>query len=147
MLGGVGTQRSASKAQVAVAVPSEPSPAPASTGGGLSSLAQQVARAREQIQNSLQSSKSASPPPYSSGGAYEDPEMREENALLKKKLENLENQVKQLTDRVAKLEGGSGDNKNVSAPAPATKKVEAPPKKEVEEDDVDLFGSDDEEVS
>jgi elongation factor 1-delta len=76
-------------------------------------------------------------------GAVEDPEMREENALLKKKLENLENQVKQLTDRVVKLESGSGDsNRTVSAPP---KKVEAAPKKVEDDDDVDLFGSEDEE--
>jgi len=76
-------------------------------------------------------------------GVYEDPEMREENALLKKKLENLENQVKQLTDRVAKLEGGSGDNKTASAPPPKKAVVESK-KEEEDDDDVDLFGSDEE---
>jgi predicted transcriptional regulator len=111
-------------------------------GSGLSNLAQQVANAREQIQISLQSLKFHSPAHNSSGGAVEDPEMREENALLKKKLENLENQVKQLTDRVVKLESGSGDsNRTVSAPP---KKVEAAPKKVEDDDDVDLFGSEDE---
>jgi len=78
-------------------------------------------------------------------GVYDDPEMREENALLKKKLENLENQVKQLTDRVTKLEAG-GAPAAVKAPAPQTKPSgDAPAKKVEDDDDVDLFGSDEEE--
>jgi len=81
-------------------------------------------------------------------GVTEDPEMREENILLKKKLENLENQVRQLTDRVTKLErsgvAGTGDNKAAapkSAPPPKKSAGDAPAD---DEDEVDLFGSDEE---
>lgn len=76
-------------------------------------------------------------------GVYDDPEMREENALLKKKLENLENQVKQLTDRVAKLEAGG--TAAVKAPAQTKPSGDGPAKKVEDDDDIDLFGSDDEE--
>lgn len=70
----------------------------------------------------------------------DDAEMREENLLLKKQLENLQNQVRQLTDRVVKLE------KSVGGSAPAGKPSgDSHPKKEEAEDDVDLFGSDEEE--
>jgi len=110
----------------------------------LSSLSQQIAKAREQIQTSLQKSKSSG---LTSGGAStEDSEaMREENILLKKQVEDLQNQVRQLSDRVAKLEvvvnvkspaapvKASGDNK--------TEKKDAPE----DDDDVDLFASDEEE--
>jgi elongation factor 1-delta len=68
----------------------------------------------------------------------DDAEMREENLRLKKQLEDLQNQVKQLSDRVTKLEGGS------VAPATANKPSGDSNKKEAE-DDVDLFGSDNEE--
>jgi len=71
----------------------------------------------------------------------DDAEMREENLLLKKQLENLQNQVRQLTDRVTKLE------KSVGGSAPAGKPSgDSQQKKEVaDDDDVDLFGSDEEE--
>jgi len=70
----------------------------------------------------------------------DDAEMREENLLLKKQLENLQNQVMQLTDRVSKLE------KSVGGSAPAGKAGgDSQPKKEEADDDVDLFGSEDEE--
>jgi translation elongation factor EF-1beta len=85
-------------------------------------------------------------------GATEDPEMRAENELLKKKLENLENQVKSLTERISKLEA-SGKTGTTTTTAPATTtavKTAAPVKaagdsKAEDDDDVDLFGSDDEE--
>jgi elongation factor 1-delta len=78
-----------------------------------------------------------------SGAVIDDEEMRVENALLTRKIELLETQVKELTQRVTLLEKGSGDAK----PSLAASKPAAPPAKKVEEedDDVDLFGSDDEE--
>ena len=104
------------------------------------SLSQQVAKAREQIQSSL---KNKTPSNTSAGGVNpeEDAKMREENARLKKDVENLQNQLKQLTDRVAKLEltvGGPG-----SQPAPPVKSEDSNKKVE-DDDDVDLFGSDEE---
>jgi len=81
---------------------------------------------------------------FKSGVSSEDSEaMREENVLLKKQVEDLQNQVRQLTDRVSKLEvhvksptpvKAGGDNKQVE-------KKEAP----ADDDDVDLFASDNEE--
>jgi len=76
-------------------------------------------------------------------GATEDPEMREENALLKKKVENLETQVKQLADRVAKLEAGHKSETCTKTTAPPPKAA-GDSKKVDDDDDVDLFGSEDE---
>jgi len=74
----------------------------------------------------------------------DDAMIREENLRLKQQLEVLQAQVSKLTDRVTRLESrvtdgpsggtGGGDNKKPSAPAPQDG-----------EDDVDLFGSDEEE--
>jgi len=69
----------------------------------------------------------------------DDAEMREENLRLKKQLEDLQNQVRQLTDRVSRLESSV----KVSGPVPAKKENNA--KKPEDDDDVDLFGSEDEE--
>lgn len=68
----------------------------------------------------------------------DDAAMREENLRLKKQLEDLQNQVRQLTDRVTRLESSV-----TGTPAPVQKTVNA--KKPEDDDDVDLFGSDDEE--
>jgi len=73
-------------------------------------------------------------------GVTEDPEMREENALLKKKIENLETQVKELADRVTKLETCT----KTTAPPPKTLPKASGDSKKVDDDDVDLFGSEDE---
>jgi len=70
----------------------------------------------------------------------DDAEMREENLRLKKQLEDLQNQVRQLTDRVTRLESTV---KVPGVPAPAQKAANA--KKPEDDDDVDLFGSEDEE--
>jgi len=75
-----------------------------------------------------------------SGAVYDDEEMRAENALLLKKIELLETQVKQLTQRVTSLETTGTTTKTAPPPAKVqeSKKVE-------DDDDVDLFGSDDDE--
>jgi translation elongation factor EF-1beta len=77
------------------------------------------------------------------GGVAPEDEMalREENIRLRKQLEELQGQVKLLTDRVGKLEvkvtaGGP------PAPGAGDSKKSAPP---ADDDDVDLFGSDEEE--
>jgi len=67
--------------------------------------------------------------------------MREENTKLKKQVDDLENQVKQLRDRVAKLEVTV--NKGGFTPA-SPAKPSGDNKKAEDDDDVDLFGSDDE---
>jgi len=71
----------------------------------------------------------------------DDAEMREENLRLKKQLEDLQNQVMQLTDRVSRLESTV---KVGGAPVP-TKGAGDSNKKVEDDDDVDLVGSDDEE--
>jgi len=70
----------------------------------------------------------------------DDAEMREENLRLKKQLEDLQNQVKQLTDRVTRLES----TVKVGAPTPCNKGGGDNKKAPADDDDVDLFGSDDE---
>jgi len=70
----------------------------------------------------------------------DDAEMREENNRLKKQLEDLQNQVKQLTDRVVKLESAVNPGS-----VPPTQKAAGDSNKQDADDDVDLFGSEDEE--
>lgn len=73
----------------------------------------------------------------------DDLAMREENTRLKKEIDDLANQVKQLKDRVAKLEAaafGGGGAKTAAAPPKAEPKKAAP----ADDDDVDLFGSEEE---
>jgi len=123
-LNGVGSQGASSAANV--------------QGSQELSLSQQVAKAREQIQTSLK--QGPKPPSKSSVGGV-DPEeeaMREENALLKTKVDSLEKQLQQLIQRVAKLETGSGGAPAKAAPPAAAKPAD-------DDDDVDLFGSDEEE--
>jgi len=80
-------------------------------------------------------------------GAFtqEDLAMREENTILKKQVDDLENQVKQLRDRVGKLEvavsKGGAFTPAPTATAPVKSGGDA---KKEEDDDVDLFGSDEE---
>jgi len=79
------------------------------------------------------------------GGVTSEDDMllREENLKLKQQLELVQAQVSKLTERVTRLEGkvgggGAGD-------ANAQKKPTPTPAPKDGEDDVDLFGSDDEE--
>lgn len=105
------------------------------------SLSQQVAKAREQIQSSIKQPLKSSANTSTGGVNPDDEEMREENARLKKNVEDLQNQIKQLSDRVAKLEltvGGQSEAKPTPPKSAGDSKVE-------DDDDVDLFGSEDEE--
>lgn len=79
---------------------------------------------------------------FLSGVAPDDAAMREENLRLKKQLEDLQNQVRQLTDRVTRLEATV---KVPGAPAPAPPKKADAKKPAEDDDDMDLFGSDGEE--
>lgn len=73
----------------------------------------------------------------------EDLAMREENTKLKKQVDDLENQVKQLRDRVSKLEVavGKGGFTQAAVPPPVKSAGDSKP---ADDDDVDLFGSDEE---
>lgn len=111
----------------------------------LSTLSQQIAKAREQIQASLQAVPNSISSLGSGALTEEDLAMREENTRLKKQVDDLENQVQQLRDRVTKLELAVGCGKGVSAPAQVKSSGDAkPPAKKDDDDDVDLFGSDEE---
>jgi len=74
----------------------------------------------------------------------EDLAMREENTKLKKQVDDLENQVKQLKDRVTKLELAVGGGKAVTVAPVKSSGDSKPPAKADDDDDVDLFGSDEE---
>jgi len=81
-----------------------------------------------------------------SGAITEDDlAMREENTRLKKEIDDLANQVKQLKDRVSKLEAaafGSGGGKGGAAPPPKSAGDAKKAEPAEDDDDVDLFGSD-----
>lgn len=79
------------------------------------------------------------------GGVAPEDEMalREENIRLRKQLEELQGQVKLLTDRVGNLEIKVSTGGSPAGAGDAKKQAPAPPKDD--DDDCDLFGSDDEE--
>lgn len=114
---------------------------------GLSALSQQIANARLEIASSLlRSSKPSSSSPCSGGvlPSEDDAMIREENLRLKQQLEVLQAQVNKLTDRVSRLETRLTDGTSGGGGGDSAKKPSAPAPKDGE-DDVDLFGSDEEE--
>merc|ERR1711988_973375 len=101
-----------------------------------SSLAAEIAKARQHIKNSLECVDGIA---AMAGGANADvvkklKDLEIENKNLKKVTDDLKSMVLKLENRVAALEKGGAK----AAPAPAKKE-------ESEDDDVDLFGSDDDE--
>jgi len=105
-----------------------------------SSLAAEIAKARQHIKNSLECVDGIAA--MAGGAASADvvkklKDLEIENKNLKKVTDDLKAMVLKLENRVAALEKGGAK----AAPAPAAK---APAKEEEEDDDVDLFGSDDE---
>jgi len=105
-----------------------------------SSLAAEIAKARQHIKNSLECVDGIAA--MAGGAASADvvkklKDLEIENKNLKKVTDDLKAMVLKLENRVAALENGGAK----AAPAPAAK---APAKEEEEDDDVDLFGSDDE---
>ncbi|XP_061177865.1 elongation factor 1-delta-like isoform X2 [Saccostrea echinata] len=120
---------------------------------GGSTIKNEIAEARQQIQKVLNSHKGN----YiqiigGSGGASSDnsqvmkrvASLEKENRDLKKVVEDMKTLVQKLENRVSKLEGGTSAP---SAQAPAPPKP-APAEDDDDDDDIDLFGSDedDEEV-
>jgi len=105
-----------------------------------SSLAAEIAKARQHIKNSLECVDGIAA--MAGGAASADvvkklKDLEIENKNLKKVTDDLKAMVLKLENRVAALEKGGAK----AAPAPAKA---APAKEEEEDDDVDLFGSDDE---
>jgi len=100
-------------------------------GNATSPLINEIAKARENIRQTLSGVESSSTVFSSSEVAS----TKAENAELKRLVKDLASQVEALTIRVTKLEGGSSSTQ-----------AQAPEKKEVADDDeFDLFGSDSEE--
>ncbi|XP_018020135.1 elongation factor 1-delta isoform X2 [Hyalella azteca] len=119
----------------------------------LGSLANQIARAREDIQNS----RAASNLLPSSIGAPADvvnriTKLEGENASLRKSVQSLETTLAQVTARLAALECSCSATAKASPPQlqkPSSQKQEQDSKANDDDDDedVDLFGSDEEEES
>jgi len=122
------------------------------SGGGsaLGTLASQIAKAREEIQNSLASGtriapSGSSPAAMNSEVVKRVSKLEEENDHLKQTVSDLEKTVLELTKRFSFIECGK-PTVTVTKATPAPKKA-PPPKEEDSDDDVDLFGSEDEEES
>ncbi|KAJ0182537.1 hypothetical protein K1T71_001906 [Dendrolimus kikuchii] len=108
------------------------------------SLASEVAKARQHIKNSLECMDSvatlAGVPNTELNNKINS--LDKENETLKKAIDDLRNLVISLQARVDKLESGSGSTKAEPAKPQAAQKVE---ETQDSDDGVDLFGSDDEE--
>jgi elongation factor 1-delta len=108
--------------------------------GGQSSLVNEIARARQQIQNSLKSDNQSS-----QGGNDEIAQLRQENEELRRITNDLRQMMKNLENRIVALESAAKSAGGAPKGAPAPKVIEKDNKDEDEdEDDFELFGSDDE---
>jgi len=112
-------------------------------GSGLGNLASQIAKARQDIQNSL----AAGGGHRGGGGAAVSTDvlnritkLEDEKSALQKTVSSMEKTILDLTKRLAALETGKPTAPSTPAPAKS-----APVEEEDDDDDVDLFGSDDEE--
>jgi len=109
---------------------------------GLGTLASQIAKARQEIQNSL----AAGGGHRGGGGAVSTDvlnritKLEDEKSALQKTVSTMESTIMDLTKRLAALE----TNKTTTSSAPS-KKPEPMEEEDDDDDDVDLFGSDDEE--
>mmetsp|Transcript_26886 Transcript_26886/g.43281 ORF Transcript_26886/g.43281 Transcript_26886/m.43281 type:complete len:269 (+) Transcript_26886:57-863(+) len=108
--------------------------------GGGSSIKNEIAEARQQIQKVLNSGGSGGVAGDNSQVTRRVESLEKENRDLKKVVEDMKALVQRLESRVTKLEGGSSAP---AAQAPAPKKPAAPAEDD-EDDDIDLFGSDEE---
>ncbi|KAK3870685.1 hypothetical protein Pcinc_024107 [Petrolisthes cinctipes] len=114
-------------------------------GSGLGSLASQIAKARQEIQNSLVSGGRTGGAAGVGGGAVTADilnritKLEDHNTSLLKSVSTLEKQLIEVTKRLSSME--CGGKTTVPTPAPATKSEPM----EDDDDDIDLFGSDDEE--
>ncbi len=117
------------------------------TPGGQSDLAGQIARARQTIQNTLNTGVG-----LGIGVTVDSPELaarlgavERENSELRQVTADLQAAVSKLTARVNALEtGSSGAPKPTASAPPAASKQEAEDDDDDDDDDVDLFGDDDE---
>jgi len=112
-------------------------------GSGLGSLANQIAKARQEIQNSLASGGRGGGAP--AGGASADvlnriTKLEGDNSFLTKRVSALEQTIINLTKQLEALQCT-----NKTTTAPMSQKKPEPQKEEEDDDDIDLFGSDSEE--
>jgi len=110
--------------------------------GGQSSLVNEIAKARQQIQNSLKSDNQG-------GADYGDEiaRLQKDNEDLRRITTDLRQLVKNLENRIVALESAAKSAPKSAAPASVPAKI-APQKdnkEEEDDDDFELFGSDDEE--
>ncbi|XP_045583617.1 elongation factor 1-delta isoform X2 [Procambarus clarkii] len=116
---------------------------------GLGSLASQIAKARQEIQNSLVSGgRTASGSSGGGGGVNADllnriTKLEGENTSLTKTVSTLEQTIMNLTTRLEKLEFGSSTTTNTTATPKKSEPMETE-EEDDDDDDVDLFGSDEE---
>merc|ERR1711962_1350673 len=108
-------------------------------GSGLGNLASQIAKARQDIQNSLAAGgghRGVGGVAVSTDVLNRITKLEDEKSALQKTVSTMEKTILDLTKRLAALETGKPT-------APSTKS--APVEEEEDDDEVDLFGSDDEE--
>merc|ERR1712226_198490 len=117
-----------------------PAAAAAQSNVASSSLVNEIVKAREQIQKSLQSNEStaSSDPALNSRVAT----LESENNELKKVTCELRAMLQKLEARICSLEGS---NKSAPAPADSGKEKAAVEEEEADDDDFELFGDDEEE--
>jgi elongation factor 1-delta len=114
----------------------------AGSAGGCT-LVSEIAKARQHIKDSLERMDGIAALASTPGAELLDrlATVEKENTNLRDTIKKLENLVIDLKSRVVKLEGGSG---KAGAPT-AAKPVQAKKAEPEDDDDVDLFGSDEEE--
>ncbi|KAF2366720.1 Translation elongation factor EF1B beta/delta subunit guanine nucleotide exchange domain [Trinorchestia longiramus] len=119
----------------------------------LGSLANQIAKAREDIQNSRAASGRVPAVGGATSGAPADvvnriTKLEGENTSLRKTVQSLESSLAEVTARLAALECACGASKSAPTSAPTSAPAPSKPQDvgdDDDDDDVDLFGSDEEE--
>lgn len=131
-------------------------PTPSNRSPKSSSLADEIARARQHIKHSLQCEDGTFSDHHSATKASDSGPMdnlfkrvrhlEAENKKLLNTTEELRSLLLKLENRIKTLErdGGSSSNRSAAATAPSVKVDSVPAVKKEEDDDVDLFGSDEE---
>ncbi|XP_063877566.1 elongation factor 1-beta'-like isoform X2 [Scylla paramamosain] len=121
---------------------------PNEEGSGLGSVASQIAKARQEIKNSLVSASHTS---GSAGGQVSADvlnrltKLESENSALSKTVSTLEKTVVQLVKRLEALECGGKTTASATTSTSAPPSKPEPMEEDDDDDEVDLFGSDDEE--
>ncbi|XP_045120944.1 elongation factor 1-beta'-like isoform X4 [Portunus trituberculatus] len=113
-------------------------------GSGLGSVASQIAKARQEIKNSLVSASHTTGGQVSADVLNRLTKLESENSALSKTVSTLEKTVVQLVKRLEALECGGKTTVSATTSTSAPSKPE-PMEEDDDDDEVDLFGSDDDE--